>query len=210
MIKQSLLILSLFLLTFQGWAQTSSGVIGMPELNILYRGYNNLIEVLSAGPNGTSNIKMVGEGCVVTEHTDTKGKGWPKKFIVAVKTNERFAEVHMLDGDELVRNWRFRVSNMPIPSLYFGAASSGGGCSRSSSKLFIKYPPEIALKAPFRIEDWECELLDKKTSGSGSILNKDVMVALQSVPRDTEFHVVVTCVGVDGIKRKIGGVFIVK
>jgi hypothetical protein len=77
--------------------------------------------------------------------------------------------------------FKFRVSNLPPPSLYLGTLTNGSTASASAVKamtaLFMKYPPEIPLKAAFDVGTWEVSVsgAPRTVQGSGKSLSPEAL-----------------------------------
>jgi hypothetical protein len=181
-----------------------SGSIELPEMNILYRGYNNIVEATASGYDQTN---LTGSGVSISR----SGSGYIVKPVG--RSREAFLTVsgkNTVTGQSAtLKRVKYRVSNLPDPELYWGAAKSGQRGSKSNTKLFAKYPPEIPLNASFRITSWECTIPGapgRPPSGSGSNISGAMSLIRQARPGMT-VSFICTVVGPDGIRRKKAGAF---
>lgn len=187
------------------WSKTvrvmkPSGSIELPQLNVLYRGYNNVVRVVASGfesaeLNATgATYSKVGDGY----HVVPSGSG---------KTAQLSVVGRSADGKTVVlRRTDFRVLNLPDPTLYWGGAKSGGNIPTGDFKLFMKYGPEVPLSASFSVTRWEMACGERPVSGTGN----DVSSARQfilAVPKGRLVSVSTWVRGPDNIVRKITGVF---
>jgi hypothetical protein len=104
----------------------------------------------------------------------------------------------------------FRVMRLPDPSLYWGAAKDGEKGSRSETRLFAKYPPEIPLNASFTIKSWELSIPGAPGAppkGTGNTLDGAAISLLKQAKPGAVIGFMTTVVGPDGIVRKKGGAF---
>ncbi|MCH2224528.1 MAG: hypothetical protein MK066_07135 [Crocinitomicaceae bacterium] len=179
-----------------------SGSIELPELNVLYRGYANKVDPTASGYPFTV---LTGSGCTVSKSGDLyiakPGGGKVAYLTVSGKT---------ADGKTVqLKKQEYRVSNLPDPELYWGAAKNGQKGSKYETKLFAKYPPEIPLKASFKIVKWECQVpgaLGKLPSGPGGNISA-ASGLLKAAKPGSVVSFVCTVVGPDGIRRKKAGAF---
>ncbi|OFZ44424.1 MAG: hypothetical protein A3D92_18970 [Bacteroidetes bacterium RIFCSPHIGHO2_02_FULL_44_7] len=177
-----------------------SGSIELPELNVLYRGYNNLVRVVASGfesaeLNATgATYTKVGDGY----HVVPSGSGRTAQLAVLGRST---------DGKTVVlRRTDFRVLNLPDPTLYWGGSKSGGNIPTGDFKLFMKYGPEVPLNASFSVVRWEMACGERPVTGNGN----DVSSARQfilAIPKGRLISVSTWVRGPDNITRKISGVF---
>jgi hypothetical protein len=179
------------------------GTVSLPELNVLYKGYNNIVEGVASGYDQTI---LNGSGVSLTK----SGNG----YIGRVSGAGRTATIS-ISGKNSVTNktvalgtFTFRVMNLPPPSLFFGAVEDGGKASKAETRLFARYS-DSPLKAEFIVQSWELNVAGapRPAKGSGNMLNADgISLMKQSKPGSTiSFMTMVK--GPDGILRKKSGVF---
>jgi len=181
-----------------------SGNVSLPELNVLYRGYPNKVEAVASGYDQTI---LSGNGVSLTK----SGSGW-----IANPGAGREATI-TVSGRSSVTNktvslgsFKFRVSRLPDPELYFGAAKSGETGSRAETRLFARYPPEIPLNAIFTVLSWELAVPNNPTApprGPGGQLTPLASSLLKQVKPGTLIGFMTDVRGPDGITRKKGGTF---
>lgn len=156
------------------------GTVSLPEMNVLYRGYNNVVEGVASGYEET---KLSGSGVTLSK----QGKGYIGRVTGAGKTatitvagyNKSTKKTQQLGS------FTFRVSNLPPPQLYLGTLSNGSSASgpaiKAMTALFMKYPPEIPLKATFEVGTWEVSVsgAPRTVSGSGKMLSSDALALIK-------------------------------
>ncbi|MCO5260863.1 MAG: hypothetical protein M9916_12020 [Crocinitomicaceae bacterium] len=182
-----------------------SGAISLPELNVLYRGYSN---VVSAVASGFDQTLLTGAGVSVTKQGENwiakpVGSGREASLSVSGKNSVTGKTQNLLTQ-------KFRVSNLPDPELYWGASKSGEKGSRSEAKLFAKYPPEIPLNATFNIVGWEVSIPGAQGAppqGTGGVLSPNAMALIKQAKPGMTVSFLCTVVGPDGIRRKKAGAF---
>lgn len=176
-----------------------SGSIELPELNVLYRGYENKVRVSASGyesadlgGNGVSIIRS-GDGYVVKP----TGSGRTVQLSVTGRSSNGKTAV--------LRRTDFRVLNLPDPTLYWGAVKSGGNIP-ADNKIFAKLGPEVPLNANFQIISWELSAGERPVTGTGFDLSPARQFIL-AVPKGRMISVKTWVRDPAGIKRLITGVF---
>lgn len=127
-----------------------SGSIEIPEYNVLYRTYDNIIDPTASGfpetmLTGTNvSIRKSDGKYVVT----TVGSAKDATLTVSGKT---------ADGKIVqLKRINYKISNLPKPELYWGGAGPSEKPDVNNPYLNVKYGPGIPLKAEFNIIKWEC------------------------------------------------------
>ncbi len=179
-----------------------SGTVSLPELNVLYRGYANKVEAVASGYDQTI---LSGSGVSLTK----SGNGW-----IANPGGGREATI-TVSGKSSVTNktvslgsFKFRISRLPDPELFFGTAPSGERGSKAETRLFAKYKPEIPLNAKFTILRWELSVPGNPTApprGQGGQLTPKASSLLRQVKPGTIISIMTDVRGPDGVTRKRGG-----
>jgi gliding motility-associated protein GldM len=180
-----------------------SGSIELPEMNMLYRGYPNKVNATASG-YPTTNLSASGAS------VSKSGEGWIVKPSGRGKTATLSVSGKTADGKSVtLKSMPFRCSNLPDPELYWGGVKNGGKASKSQTKLFAKYPPEIPLNASFSIVKWECQVpgaQGKPPGGPGSNISAASNL-LRAAKPGSQVSFICTVVGPDGIQRKKAGAF---
>jgi len=166
------------------------GTISLPEMNMLYRNYNNIVEFAVSGIYDSSWV--VGSGVELTRSGNA--------YIAHVTGTGREAsmKVYSVYGKETTCHgvYKFRVSNLPKPSIYLGAIplTDLSKCSESAfltmTKLFAKYPPEIPLKAVFEVGEVVIKVGDKIITSTGKSLSDEFLLAFENAEAGTEISFV--------------------
>ncbi|MFT5777869.1 MAG: hypothetical protein ACI837_000817 [Crocinitomicaceae bacterium] len=191
------------LMTFSGVAQESSISMEMPEMQILYNGYANVVEFKNAGDE-TYFVRCT--GCDTIYRTSL-----PNKYAIKAKRSLAREVVLTLYRDAgtkvVLKSFRLRVINLPDPELFFGATKSGSKIAINASRLFAKYPPEIPLRASFVITKWTLSARGEKFTGAGSKLSEEAMAFLKMLSSDEIVSLITQVRGPDGITRSLGGAY---
>ena len=179
------------------------GAIEMPEFNILYRGYDNQVEATASGYDKTvlsaSGASISGSGPYIVKPT---GRGREAYLTVSGKNTATGKTASL-------KKVKYRVLRLPNPEISWGRVMSGGKVTKgASTRLFAKYPPEIPLKANWRIVDWSVQIpgVVRPLSGSGSNFSSATRM-INTAKSGTV--VVFTCgvIGPDGVSRRRAGSF---
>lgn len=143
------------------------GTVTLPEMNVLYRGYKNVVTGVASGYDqtvltGTSNVSLSKSGLT---WIGSPGAGTTAIITVSGKSS-------ITNKTVALGKFEFRVKALPKPSIFVGATASGGKISTNPGGLNAGYPPEIPLKAQFSVLDWEASVtgIMGKKKGQGSSL----------------------------------------
>ncbi|MEX1191577.1 MAG: GldM family protein [Brumimicrobium sp.] len=186
-----------------------SGAVSLPEMNVLYRGYDNKVVGAVSGYTGYSlnmtngSIRKTGE-----EWIAKPGSGRETKIsITGIADDGSKASVGTFD---------FRVQNMPKPSVSLGRVEDGEKATssvlRASQRLFAGYPPEIPLNAKFSVISWELSVsgAPRPAEGRGSNLNGEAQRLISGAKSGAQITIMTEYKGPDGVTRRKGAVFGVK
>ncbi len=156
------------------------GTVSLPDMRVLYRGYDNKIEGVASGYDET--VLTSGGGVTLTK----KGEFW-----IGKPGNEKVATIIISGKNNITKKtvalgkFPFKVSNLPSPQVYLGSLETGSTASKSAvssnTKLFAKYPPAITLNAVFEVGTWELTVsgAPRSISGSGSMLSAEAISLLK-------------------------------
>jgi len=177
------------------------GTVSLPDLRVLYRGYDNKVEAVASGYDQTnitgSNVTLSKSG---TGWIGKPGAGKTATITVSGKSSVSNKSVNL-------GTFEFRVSNLPDPELYWGGAKNGEKGSKVEKKLFAKYPPEIPLNATFKVVDWECQVPGAQGAppkGNGSDISS-ASGLISAVKPGMNVSFICNVVGPDGVRRKKAG-----
>jgi gliding motility-associated protein GldM len=175
------------------------GSIELPDMNVLYRGYQNKVMAVASGYPSSS---LSAPGCSVSKQGEFyivgPGRGKTTRLSVSGKT---------ADGKSVnLRTVEFRVKNLPDPQLFWGGKKSGEKANKNSNLLQAKYGPGIPLKAEFKILSWSFQTpaANKPKTGMGGNI-ASVSGIVRATKPGNQVGFVCTVKGPDGKTRKIGG-----
>lgn len=179
----------------------SQGVVQMNEINVLYRGYENVIEI--GVPKGLKEYTVFAEGATIRK----QGDRWIVKTL-----DQKFVTVGVLNqkGDTLGKQ-EYRCLYMPNPEVHFGGILNGGTVSDLSAELTIEYSqlfwvtPNINWKfVSFEVQFPES---NETYSITGNKITSSIQEMIKSKPLPATISILATVEGPDGILRKCGAMY---
>lgn len=195
--KSIILCYFAILLCFDSRSQSDQYALSLPEYNILYRGYNHIMEL--GTNNGYGSYKIITEGISLKKkyreiyhYNDTLERiDSVAVFIAKVTTTDVEAKIIFLDSisNDTLSIHNFNVLPLPPPSIYLGTIANGTSVSKAAitamTRLFAKYPPEIPLNATFEVSSWEISVsTDGVTvNGNSPKLSNEALEKLKQVEK---------------------------
>ncbi len=165
------------------------GTVSLPEMNVLYRGYNNKVEGVASGYDQTI---LAGNGVTLTKsgtgYIGKPGQGRECSITVSGKNSVTNKTVSL-------GVFKFRVSNLPPPAVYLGTIATGSSVGRSAvasmTRLFAKYPPEIPLSATFDVSAWEVTVsgAPRSIQGTGATLSAEAQSLLKQAKAGSKISI---------------------
>lgn len=193
----------------ENWTHTikimkPQGTVSLPEMNVLYRGYENKIEGVASGYDQTIlngngvNLRKAGNGYIGM----VTGAGKTATISISGKNSVTNKTVNL-------GSFTFRVMNLPPPTIYFGAAPDGSQASKAETRLFAKYGPEIPLNVTFQVLKWELNVTGapRPAKGTGNQLNADGIGLLKQAKPGSMVSFMTEVKGPDGRVQKKSGAF---
>jgi gliding motility-associated protein GldM len=121
------------------------GVVALPEMRVLYRGYDNIVEGTASG-FPPDRVTLSGSGCSISkrgnQYVATVGSGTRE---ATISVNGRKAD----GGSVNLGSFKFEVKSLPPPNVYLGNISNGQTQSlstvKSSPRVYCKYDDSIPL-----------------------------------------------------------------
>ena len=169
-----------------------SGTVSLPEMRVLYRGYDNVVEGAASGYpsyrlSASSNVRMSQRG----------------QQYVAVPSSGNKATISIMgvaqDGStQNLGSFDFDVRPLPPPQIFFGGASNGQKGSRSETRLFARFPESITLNAKFTITKWEMEFMGRTVQGQGNQISSQAAQLLRQAQSGANVTFLVDYRGPDG------------
>ncbi len=125
-------VILFLMILFAVFESTAQGVISCPEAAVLYRGYDNKLE-LGAGRK-TEFLTLEGEGVGVQKQADSS-------FIVRISGPGRMVVLNVKNTKtgKVVAQQSYRVMNLPSPVLFWGKYADGSKITLDQEELWANY-----------------------------------------------------------------------
>ncbi|MFT5778238.1 MAG: gliding motility-associated protein GldM [Crocinitomicaceae bacterium] len=179
-----------------------AGSIELPDLNVLYRGYDNKVNATASGFPQTiltgQNVSLTqSEGLYIAK---PQGSGKTAYMTVSGRT---------ADGRTVaLKKVKYRVLNLPDPTMYWGGTKNGGKASPTASNIFANYGKSALIDAKFTILSWEVFIAGTDRSVKGTSNNvTGAHPFFRAAKKGTTVTYKCWVRGPSGIKRIITGVF---
>lgn len=164
----------------ENWSHTikimrPQGTVSLPQLNVLYKGYSNVVEGVASGYDQTI---LIGNGVMLTKSGD--------RHIAKVTTSAKTVTIDVYGVNSVSKkkvklgSFPFRVMRLPDPEFFFGAVESGGKVPPGETRLFARYK-NSPLDATFRILSWELSTnaAPRPEKGTGNQISPDAVRLLR-------------------------------
>lgn len=145
------------------------GTISLPQMNILYKGYENIIEGVASGYDQTI---LVGSDVSLTK----KGNQWIAKPANVKSASISISGKSTATGKTVkLGTYTYKVKQLPKPDLYLGNTINGEALVPGSTKLFAKLDPSNPLNVTYSVLSYEITIpgAPKSIKGQGAILSAD-------------------------------------
>ncbi|MFK8036997.1 MAG: hypothetical protein AB8B74_01810 [Crocinitomicaceae bacterium] len=188
------------------------GVVALPEMRVLYRGYQNKVEGTASG-FPADRVSLSGSGCNISK----SGKGW----VATVGSGVREATISVIGrkpngGSANLGAFKFKVKKLPPPTVYFGGITNGQTPGVSNVKANLasgikcRYDESVPLtNVTFKVVSGTVSvdgLMKKgKIGGGGRLDGKAASILKQS--RGKQVTMVVNYRGPDGVSQRGALVF---
>ncbi len=178
-------------------AQEPIAAIELSELNVLYRGYANMIIPAVYNNNG-GTLLLVGDDVSIS-----KAEGGDY-FTATPMGNARYVSISVYlikkRDTTFMRKIDYRAHNLPDPSIYWGLARDGEKANIREKELFAMYSPDIPLSAHYSVVSWELTVDSTVVTGTGSNLDEAEEI-LRKITKTTTVSMKVKFLGSDQITR---------
>lgn len=181
-----------------------SGSIELPELNVLYRGYDNKVNATASGFPTTSitgsgaSLSPTSDGMYIAKPT---GSGRTASLTVSGRT---------ADGRTVaLKTVQYRVLTLPKPTMFWGSVEDGNRASPREKYLFTKYGNDVPLNAKFSIVSWKMSVQGavRSVSGETNKLSPAASTLLNAARSGSIVSYLLRVKGPDGITRNVTGTF---
>ncbi|MGV3613194.1 MAG: hypothetical protein ACO1N0_19700 [Fluviicola sp.] len=194
----------IFLLNFSNCFSQIRMALAMPEYNVVYFGYNNLLEVST---RTKVNPKFIELKCEGAELTHKENNLWNLR---PLKANDSI-ELIMWNSktQKVIDRFVYVVKNLPDPQLFVGATEDGGKISKAEMRLFARYT-DSPLKAEFSIKEATVTIegYSNVFVSTANKLGADYKQFLKNVSGGTKVTIKAVALGPDGLEHIIYGEYV--
>ncbi len=183
------------------------GVVALPDMRVLYRGYDNRVEGTASG-FPPDKVSLSGSGCSLSK----SGKFWIAKVGSGVREAKISVVGKKTDGGSVnLGSFVFKVKKLPPPNVYLGGITNGQtpGLStvkaNASGRVTCRYDESIPLtNVSFSVVSGtvvaEGIMAKGRISGGGKLDNNAKRVLAQS--RGKQVTIMVNFRGPDGVTQR--------
>ncbi len=182
-----------------------SASLTLPELMVLYKGYDNKVKGVASGYdqtvlNASGGITLVKSGDLYIAKV-SQGAGKTGTISVSGKSSITGKTANL-------GTFTFDLKRLPDPQLFINGKGQGQPVTKNASVITAGYGPEIPLKANFAVISWDmgAEGINGKSSGSGTNLGAARKTLIQAT-KGKKVFVDAKVKGPDGVVRTITGVY---
>jgi gliding motility-associated protein GldM len=186
------------------------GVVALPEMRVLYRGYDNIVEGTASG-FPADRVTLSGSGCSISK----KGN----QYIAKVGSGVREANISVMgkkdDGGSVnLGSFKFKVKALPTPGLYLGGIESGQspGLSnvKAQTRVSCRYDESVPLTGvKFNISGGTVTvdgIMRKGKINPGGGLDSDAQNILKQ-SKGKQVSILVNYRGPDGVSKRTAMIF---
>lgn len=186
------------------------GVVALPEMRVLYRGYDNIVEGTASG-FPADRVTLSGSGCSISK----KGNAYVAKVGAGIREATISVNGRKDDGGSVnLGSFKFKVKSLPTPNLYLGGIENGQSPGLSSVKaqtrVSCRYDESVPLtNVNFSIVSGTVTvdgIMKKGRISSGGTLDSDAQSILRQSARK-QVTILVNYRGPDGVSKKTALVF---
>lgn len=194
-------IVLIFLLNLPNCFSQIQMALAMPEYNVVYWGYNNLLEVSTRTEVNPKFIELKCEGATLTLKENNLWNLNPF-------TTGDSLELIMLNSKtrEVIDRFVYVVKKLPDPTLFVGAVENGGKISRAEIRLFARYS-DSPLRAEFTVKEAivTVEGYNNTIKVKGDRFGNDYLEFVKNIPHGTKVSIQAVALGPDRLEHIIYG-----
>ena len=158
------------------------GTVSLPDMQVLYRGYQNKVVGVASGYDQT--ILTAGPGLSLTK----SGNLWiaspsagPKTVDISIS-----GKSSVTDKTVSLGKFTFKVKPLPPAAIYFANKGTGESASKTAKGLSAKFPPSVDLTGVnFKVLNWKMDFKGRQVKGQGELIDAAASALLaQAKPGD--------------------------
>jgi len=193
------LIIVVFLLNAgHGFSQLRM-VLSLPEYNVVYRGYNNVLAVSTRSKVNPKFIDLSCEGALVQPRENNE---WTLNPFTSADSLELI--LFHSKTKKVIDRFVYVIKDLPDPLLFVGAIQPEGKIDRSETRLFARYTGS-PLKAEFSVIGGTVMVGNNSYAFpiTGNRIGTDYLQYVQHVPAGTKVYIRTLVRGADKMERVI-------
>lgn len=183
----------------------SQVALGFPEYNVVYRGYDNKIKIGAGSETAFLDLESDQAQIYRTDSCFILKPNASAKNITVIARNFKDKNV--------VGTWQFRVLNLPVPTVFWGAHPAGTAVvTLDKTNLRVGYDDHSILENPgFEVVNYQVNsplIATPLSPITGGAITQEVIDALTKAKsankgKPVEFNVTLQVKGRDGLIRKM-------
>jgi hypothetical protein len=144
----------------------AQGIVGLPEMNILYKNYENVIQL---GGENSGSYQLKCEGGVLKKNINS--------YTVLVTGNVKEVTLTVSQEGTKISDFAFKVKTLPQPNIFVSNLELVGTNEESSCMITVGYPDECPLVLKTNVTSWTVSFQEneKPIKGTGSTLSSFVL-----------------------------------
>lgn len=181
-----------------------SASLTLPELMVLYKGYDNKVKGVASGYDQTvlsasGGISLVRSGDLYIARVPN-GAGRTGTITVSGKSSVTGKTANL-------GTFTFDLKSLPAPDIFVNGKGNGGIITKNASIISAGYGPGIPLKANFTVLSWSffVQGLPRPADGNGTTLN--VRTILNQGRKGSKVAVEAKVKGPDGIVKTVSSMY---
>lgn len=155
-------------MTTSGLSQNKA-VISLPKLNLMYFGYDNVVEV-SFSKRKIKNLRIECDYCDTIRPNPKASTTW---FIKPGDSSHLTLTLIRKNG-KIAGKQTFKVFTPPTPTMYLDTSRAQGMITSFPKSLKVKHEPHVPLHTVFLTRNWEIRIGNKTFKGAGSEISEEV------------------------------------
>jgi hypothetical protein len=174
-----------------------TGTVFLPEMNVLYKGYDNKMKGVASGYDKT-DLKPGTAGLSLTK----SGDQWIARPSNSLKECKVFiyGQSSITKKSAKVGEETFRVKSLPNAPATLSGESDNGKATANSEFIRVEYT-DSPLKANFTVREWVLEVKGIEKKGTGTKLSSDAKSLIAKAPKGSSVILQVNYVGPDKISK---------
>lgn len=165
------------------------------DVNILYRGFANEIEIISSDEGARPSCRNCAMTRIGNHYVVRPGSGEIAYIDIVVDG---------LDQVDTLKIEQFKIMNIPEPSIYINGELSTGKLSGDLKYTRVQYKPDVPLESKFTVKGWQMLIDGELFFGKSDRFPQLVNDAIAKLNSGSIVSLRLDVEGPDGITRRIG------